>query len=225
MCVVEGCWVYGMSHLLSSLSPVTYRLQSPRRKTDLCIGNGLGTNQPKQNHTNHLDIQSPVSGETYFLRSRVPYWLTHIDAHQELTPGVLLQALASGKKNVGKGSWIEAQPRIPSEYIWPSIFPFPGTVSVCKPRVPRRTRGAPRAIHGCGHERAAPILTTQPEPNPLRIPRDRCFPRAAPSTREGLTSQFTSGEGTNKGLPVFPLGTQILVFLLSSACVFVILSN
>lgn len=53
--------MYGMSNLLSSWSPVTYSLQSEKRKTDLCIGNGLGTNQPKQNHTNHLDTQSPVA--------------------------------------------------------------------------------------------------------------------------------------------------------------------
>lgn len=79
-----------------------------------------------------------------------------------------------------------AQPGIPFEYILPSIFPFLGTVG--KARVPGQCRGAPGAIGGRGHGRAAPVLRAQPEPNPPRIPRDRRFPRAAPSTGRGLTS-------------------------------------
>lgn len=125
MCVVEGCWVYGMSHLLSSLSPATYRLQPWGRKTDLCSGNGLGTNQSKQNHTNHLDTQSPVVEKRISWTPELLIDSHTTDAHQELTPGVLLQAFASGKK---KCLYKQLTSGSASYSFWmhfPIDFPFP----------------------------------------------------------------------------------------------------
>lgn len=94
MCDVECCWVYGVTHLLSSLSPVTYRLQSWRKNTDLCIGNGLGTNQPKHNHTNHLGTQNSVAGKCV---SWDPKFLFHTHT-SGINYGSFIASLCLGKK-------------------------------------------------------------------------------------------------------------------------------